>query len=71
MAESALPQEPGVLEQQQASIKKEKGGRPKSQCWKYYESAGKREDKSKREDVKCRRALACCVKTIAGPPAPF
>lgn len=31
-----------------------KGGRPKSSVWKYFNTEGKRDDKSKREDVRCR-----------------
>ena len=31
-----------------------KGGRPKSSVWKHFHTEGKRDDKSKREDVRCR-----------------
>ena len=31
-----------------------KGGRPKSTVWKHFQTEGKRDDKSKREDVRCR-----------------
>ena len=31
-----------------------KGGRPKSTVWKHFHTEGKRDDKSKREDVRCR-----------------
>lgn len=31
-----------------------KGGRPKSSVWKFFETERKRDDKSKREDVRCR-----------------
>ncbi|CAL8461860.1 g1391 [Coccomyxa elongata] len=31
-----------------------KGGRPKSSVWRYFETERKRDDKSKREDVRCK-----------------
>ena len=34
-----------------------KGGRPKSSVWKYFETERKRDDKSKREDVRCKCAI--------------
>jgi hypothetical protein len=35
-----------------------KGGRPKSSVWKFFETERKRDDKSKREDVRCKCALS-------------
>ena len=44
--------EPGT--QQALHASQGRGGRPKSSVWKHFTTEGKREDKSKREDVRCR-----------------
>ncbi len=44
-----------------------KGGRPKSSVWKYFETERKRDDKSKREDVRCKCGTLSHVTACSSP----